>query len=92
MLIEKCTSPRSGLTVAQAQWLPALLCGHVDMEQQKGTELCWTDTSGAQRLQHGPAGFTLSYFTLLLSSKMQSNFLLLISFQFGSATQTSIPV
>lgn len=80
--------------VAQAQWLPALLRGHVD---RKGTELCWADTSGTQQLQHEPAPllmavFTLGYFTLLLSSKMQSNFLLLISFQFGSAIQTFIPV
>lgn len=40
MLIEKYTSPHSGLMVAQAQWFPALLCGHVDMEPAKKGQNC----------------------------------------------------
>lgn len=40
MLIEKYTSPHSGLVVAQAQRFPALLHGHMDMEPAKKGQNC----------------------------------------------------
>lgn len=98
MLIEKYTSPHSGLVVAQAQRFPALLHGHMDMELAKKRQNCAGlihSVLSNPSMSHPLSSWLFSpqsYFTLLLTSKMQSIFLLLISFQFGSATQTSIPV
>lgn len=98
MMIEKIlfsTLGAGGGTDLVVPCPPAWAHGHG--ASKKGTKLCWTDTSGTEQLQHEPsplivAVFILSYFTLLLTSKRQSKFLLLVSFQFGSATQASIAV